>query len=376
MRICLLSERYPPDMGGLAQTVARHARALSNAGHVVHVCVPTAGLLPDSFRTQTDDGITVHRLGLHRQWRDTLSSWSDRLIELNQETDYDLFHGYMVTYAGLVATYLARFCGKKSVVSAHDSDLDHLTFDAARAPFVYKTLEWADVVTADSEDIALKIRTISDRRDVQIIRNSVDVDLFSPDATDTSLRDRLGLDDSVVLGFMGEATAEKGLSVLLRAFARVATHVPAHLVFVGGIRAEDQPAMDLFERTYPHLSIRKVPYQAHTTMPVYYNLMDMVLILSQRDGLPNTLLEAMACARTVVATWVRGIAEVVTHGENGWLIPPGDEDALVKGISALIEDAEARRKIGTAARAKIVSEYASSIELDANLAIYERLLGD
>ena len=58
MRICLLSEKYPPDMGGLAQIVARHANALVRAGHTVHVCVPTVGLLHDGFRTESCDGVT------------------------------------------------------------------------------------------------------------------------------------------------------------------------------------------------------------------------------------------------------------------------------------------------------------------------------
>ena len=374
MRICLLSEKFPPDMGGLAQTVARHARALAQAGHTVHVCVPTVGLLPDSLRTFDDDGITVHHIGMQKQWRDTLAAWSEQLVGLDREFDFDIFHGYLLAYDGFVATYLARYCGKKSVVSAHSSDLDRCAFDAARAPFVFQALAWADVVTAVSQDVVHKVRALSDRRDVPVVHNSVDVDLFNPQAIDDSLPESLGLDENTVVGFVGEAAAEKGLSTLLRAFARVAAQIPAHLIFVGGIRTQDQPVMDLYQEKYPYLSIRQIPYQPHQTLPSYYNLMDLLLIPSQRDGLPNTLLEAMACARTVIASSVGGIREVISHGEDGWLISPRDQDALVESILVLSADVETRKRIGAAARHKICMEYASSIELASNLAIYAQLV--
>lgn len=373
MRVCLLAEKYPPDMGGVALTVARHARALAQAGHTVHVCVPTAGLLHDGFRTYVQDGVTVHSVGMHRQWRDTLAAWRDRLVDLDREVGFDLFHGYLVSYAGFVAAYLARLCGKRSVVSARSSDLDRLAFDAARAPFVFKALEWADTLTAVSKDLARQVEAISGRNS-QVIYNSVDVELFNPDAVDQSLRDRLGLDENVVLGFVGEATAAKGLSVLLRAFSRVAAQVPVHLVFVGGVLARDQPAMERFLRTYPHFSVRQIPYQSHQVLASYYNLMDLVLFPFQGDGLPNTLLEAMACARTVVATSVGGIADVITHAQDGWLVSPGDEDALVESILTLNGDAALRQRLGAAARARICDEYASSLELASYLEIYKGLL--
>jgi phosphatidylinositol alpha-1,6-mannosyltransferase len=375
MRVCLLAEKYPPDMGGVAQTVARHARALAQAGHTVHVCVPTAGLLHDGFRTYVQDGVTVHNVGMHRQWRDTLAAWRDRLVELDREVGFDVFHGYLVSYAGFVAAYLARLCGKTSVVSACSSDLDHMTFDAVRAPFVFKALEWADTLTAVSEDIVRQVCAISGRRDIETIHNSVDIKLFNPDAVDESLRDRLGLDENIVLGFVGEATAEKGLSTLLRAFSRVAAQVPVHLVFVGGILARDQPVMDRFLRTYPHFSIRQIPYQSHQVLASYYTLMDLVLFPFQRDGLPNTLLEAMACGCTVIATSVAGIADAITHAQDGWLISQGDEDALVESVLTLGSDAALRQRLGAAARARICAEYASSLELASYLEIYERLLG-
>jgi glycosyltransferase involved in cell wall biosynthesis len=102
--------------------------------------------------------------------------------------------------------------------------------------------------------------------------------------------------------------------------------------------------------------------------------MDLVLLPLQRNGLPNILLEAMACARPVIATSIDGIVDVVTHAQDGWLIPPDDEDALVESILTLSAATDVRERIGTAARAQICAKYASSLELASYLAIYEKLL--
>jgi glycosyltransferase involved in cell wall biosynthesis len=360
-------------MGGLAQAVARHARALAQAGHVVHACVPTVSVLPDHARISVQEGITVHQLRPHKQWRDTLTAWSEQVITLDREINFDIFHGHFLAYAGFVAAYLARYCGKKSVVSAMGNDVDRFVFDAARAPFVFKALEWADAVTAVSHDLVLKIYAVSGRQDITVVPNGVDSALFNPDATDESLRERLGLDENIVLGFVGEASAQAGLPMLLRAFARVSTQVPVHLLLVGGIRVQDQPVMDLFSSTYPHFSIRQVPYQPHHALPAYYNLMDLMLIPALREGLPNVLLEGMACGRPVIAPSAGGISDVIAHGEDGWLFPPQDEQALIESIMALIHAPQTRKRIGAAARDKIRAQYTLSVELECNLAVYREL---
>ena len=176
MRICLVSDKYPPDMGGLPQAVARHARSLVQAQHNVHVFVPTASVPTDELRTRQEDGITIHRLGPHKRQSDTLAAWGERLIALDQQFQFDLLHGYMAALAGFVATYVTRHRDKRSVVSVRGNDLDVLVFDSAHAPFVFKALSWADAVTAVSRDLAHKAYALAGRQDTTVIPNSVDLD--------------------------------------------------------------------------------------------------------------------------------------------------------------------------------------------------------
>jgi len=91
--------------------------------------------------------------------------------------------------------------------------------------------------------------------------------------------------------------------------------------------------------------------------------------------MPNALLEAMACGRATVSARVGGIPDAVTDGQDGWLVPPRDEDALVERIRCALADSAARRQIGESARRTVLSRFTPESELEANLNIYRRILG-
>jgi glycosyltransferase involved in cell wall biosynthesis len=374
-KVCFLSDTYPPDVGGLAISTARNARLLVQAGHEVHVCVPSAPLSPGEVQETVKNGVAVHRLGPQKKIHDTLTDWFELVAGLGRELSFDLLHGFFAAYAGYLTTFAARYLDARSVVSVRGNDLDRLIFDSARAPFIFYALEQADAVTTVTRDLQRKVLALVNRQGVVHVPNSVDAELFHPSPPDVALRDRLGLDQGYILGFVGEARAKKGLSLLLKAFAKVATKVDAHLLLIGGLRPKDEEVHQLFRRRHPQLSLHLVPYVPQSELVDYYNLMDLVLMPSLRDGLPNVLLEAMACERTVVASDVGGLSDVIEDGQNGFLVPPRDKQALVDRTLSALADADGRRVLGQAARETILRDYTPQHELDNNLRLYHQLLG-
>jgi glycosyltransferase involved in cell wall biosynthesis len=374
-KVCFLADTYPPDVGGLAISTERNARLLVQAGHEVHVCVPSTSLPPGEVQKTVENGVQVHRLGPQKKMHDTLTDWFELVTGLGRELRFDLLHGFFAAYAGYLAAYAARYLGAWSVVSVRGNDLDRLIFDPARAPFILYALEHADAVTAVTRDLQRKVLALVNRQGVVHVPNSVDAELFHPSTPHAALRDKLGLDqEGYVLGFVGEARAKKGLALLLKAFAKVATKVDAHLLLIGGLRPKDEEIYQLFRRRNPQLSLHLVPYVPQSELVDYYNLMDLVLMPSLRDGLPNALLEAMACERTVVASDVGGLSDVIEDGRNGLLVPPRDKQALVEQILSALADADQRRVLGQAARATILRDYTPQHELNNNLRIYHQLL--
>jgi glycosyltransferase involved in cell wall biosynthesis len=377
MKVCLLSDTYPPDVGGLAVSVRRNACNLAAAGHQVHVVAPSHSRPPGSWHVEADGLVNVHRLGAHSRLRETLADWFDLMVELDVAQEFALFHGYFLTYAGYLAALTARYRGKPSVVSARGNDIDVMPFDGRRAVFVFKAMEWADAILAVTRDLAHKAAALSGRDDVRLVHNGVDGELLViPQPPDPALRTNLGLDQRPVVGFVGEARAKKGLGRMLRIFPRLCQEVPAQLLLVGGVRQEDAAMVDFFRRQHPGLPLHLVPPQPNQELPSYYALCDVVILPSLRDGLPNTLLEAMACGRPVVASATGGMLDVVTPGVDGMLLSARDDHVWVEALRQVLLDSEARQRLGSAARQTALDRFTPGQELEAVLAVYEKVLSE
>ncbi|MCL4297022.1 MAG: glycosyltransferase family 4 protein [Anaerolineae bacterium] len=375
MNICLLSDTFPPTPGGLAVSAQRLAGGLAASGHAVHVCAPDPALLPGQITHWVENGMEVHRFGPYRRPDDTRSEWFQLVASLYTRTRFDLLHGYYLVGAGFVTVYTGHYLNLPVVVSARGNDLERTVFDPAQAGSILWALAHATAVTAVSTDLARKAQALAPGREVQVVPNGVDVSLFTPAPPDNSLATRLGLGDGPLVGFVGEARLKKGLAVLLPAFARAAaefTPTP-RLVLIGGARPEAADMLRVFQSQSPGVPVSTIPHTAHTDLPGLYNLLDLLVLPSLRDGLPNALLEGMACGRAIVASEVGGIPDAAQHGKNSLLVPPGEGDALAEAILTLLRQPEKRAALGQAARATVSRQFTPARELAANLELYARL---
>ena len=105
MKIALLSEKYTPDIGGLAISTERLARLLTSAGHNVRVFSPTLSLPPSEKRSLLSSGVSITRFGAHKRVDDTLVDWFEFIVEEHKRDPFDILHAYFLTQAGFVATY-------------------------------------------------------------------------------------------------------------------------------------------------------------------------------------------------------------------------------------------------------------------------------
>ncbi len=150
MRICLLSDKYPPDLGGLAVSVQRLADGLQQAGHAVCVIAPDVTLPPGQLRHIVAENLTIDRFGAARREDDTRVDWFERVARRHSEAPFDVVVGYYLVGAGFVATYVGRYLGVPVVVSARGNDLERAVFAPARGGGVLWALQQADAVTAVS----------------------------------------------------------------------------------------------------------------------------------------------------------------------------------------------------------------------------------
>lgn len=220
----------------------------------------------------------------------------------------------------------------------------------------------ADIITVVSEvERRNLIDAGVDASKIIVNPNGVDVDEFRPGAGGGEIRRSLGLEDKIVVGFIGTFGPWHGAPVLAEAAGLVSHQAHCHFLFMG----------DGDERARTESLIRAAGVNAtftgrlpHQSVPAYLDACDLLIsphvsLEEGREffGSPTKLFEYMAMAKPIVASRLGQIAAVVADGEDGLLVEPGDAAALAKAIERLARDAALRARLGANARSKVVELY-------------------
>jgi glycosyltransferase involved in cell wall biosynthesis len=208
------------------------------------------------------------------------------------------------------------------------------------------------------------------------ICNGIDTKRFVPEAASTVPAIRA--DARHVVAILGHISEVKGHPTFVEAAALVARQFPqSRFVAIGGetiqqgLRARlEQRARDLgLGDRVQFLGFRNDVAQILTAA-------DVVVMPSHAEGFPLAVLEAMACAKPVVATPVGGVPEAVIDGVTGLLIPPGRPDALADAVTRLLNDPALRQQMGAAARQRIRDRFSVEVFAGAVQALYTEALQD
>ncbi|UCD34336.1 MAG: glycosyltransferase family 4 protein [Nitrospiraceae bacterium] len=186
-------------------------------------------------------------------------------------------------------------------------------------------------------------------------------------------RAKYGLDRGApVIANVGILRSVKGHEVTLRSVQRVVDAVPGVRYLIAG----DGPRQKALEDLARELGI--VEHVLFTgfveDVREVYALSDVVVLSSWSEGLPQSVLQAMAAGVPVVATRVGGVPEVVVHGDTGLLVEPGDHEGLAQGIITLLRQPEAGKRLAGRARELVMKEHSAEHMLDQIEQLYERLL--
>ncbi|MEI6401053.1 MAG: glycosyltransferase family 4 protein [Actinomycetota bacterium] len=212
-------------------------------------------------------------------------------------------------------------------------------------------------------------------RRVRLLGNGIDLSRFDPSASGNHARAERRLswgvdNDDVVVGVVGRLVREKGIVELLEAAHRLRTsHSRVRFVIVGPTDEGKADAVDAasIERA---VADGVVFTGARTDMPECYSAFDVFVTASWREGFPRSAMEAAAMGLPTVATDIRGNRQVIDDGVTGVLIPVRDASALAAAVADLADDAERRRAMGTAARARALEHFDQQRVIDISLAAY------
>ena len=189
------------------------------------------------------------------------------------------------------------------------------------------------------------------------LTNGIDTDAFAANARGAGVRAELGLDGRRVIACVGRLIEAKGQGILLEAFARLRqTHPDVALLLVG-----DGPARGELESRVRTLGLAgQVVFAGNRRdIPAVLSATDVFVLPSFAEGIPLSLLEAMAAGVPVVATAVPGNTNVVAHDGLGRLVPPRDAAAIAAAVAGLLDTPEAARRIGGAGQAHVRTHFDS-----------------
>jgi glycosyltransferase involved in cell wall biosynthesis len=413
MRILLLAQFFPPDIGGEERHVFNLAKTLAERGHQVAVATHRMAGVPDSETLAS--GVRVHRFvtaamrlpGVYSTSRTHHPPLPDPLgvRELSriarQEWPHVVHaHNWIVNSAvalrrsspggprfGLVLTLhdFSHVCATKRLMRLGS---------ACEGPTVARCLPCATAhygpalgpltVGATALMRPWKNRAVDH---VVCVSNAVASGNHIPRGPNTSVIPNFVLDEAVLgragdtaagraedvpsglpkeafLLFVGELSGDKGLPTLLRAYERLGTRRPPLLLV--GRPTPDTPAR------FPGGAVVCAEWPHEHVMAAFRRCLCAVLPSTCLDACPTTVLEAMASGRPVVATTTGGIVDMITDGENGLLVPPGDEDKLAEAMARLLSDAGLRARLATGARER-AQRFTASAVVERLEAVYLRV---
>ena len=216
------------------------------------------------------------------------------------------------------------------------------------------------------------------------IPNGVETNLFKPldNSSKKKLRAELGLPiDMKLVLVVGHFSIEKSMNHVLDAWLNIqeSTVIKSGVVFIGStnnhnFEVDGNTVNSMHAKSKPFIGKKVFFIEGVSNIEQYYQSSDIYVLSSSREGLPNTLLEAMSCALPVVSTRLPGITDwVVDHQDNGIMYDHGDIDALECVLKNLLENDNFGQKLGVNARATIKSNFDISSTVNKIHNIYEDL---
>lgn len=358
--------------GGPEKTILNSPRFLKTAGYDCALAYlhppgdPGFATLEDRARQLEAELLSFPDRGL------TDLSVVKRLVTLCRERHVTIWHGhdYKSDALGLL---VRRFHPMRLVTTVHGWGVT-----SKKTPLYYAIdracLKHYERVVCVSDELlgdCLKAGIPADR--CCEIENAIDVSAYENLPARDEARRTLNLPSGqFVIGAVGRLSAEKAFDVLIRAVDQlIDSGLPVSLIIAG-----DGPERSRLEALIRELKREdQIRLTGHVSDPrVVFAALDAFVISSTSEGLPNVLLEAMACGVPVISTAVGGIPKVITDEHDGLLIPSGSEAALVTSLTRLLHNDALRVSLRTAARETIRSRYSFEFRMRKMVALYDELL--
>lgn len=291
-------------------------------------------------------------------------TWS--IIQLVRRVRYDIVHVHW-PLPHIVFGACARIAGKTRLCSTFYGL--EIRWFKKRFPWLIKPL----AILMNKSDMITAISTHTRGELQNIVTKKVEIIPFSAAVPERKTR----LSDENIILFVGRLVERKGLAYLIKAFADIVSDIPHRLIIIG-----NGPERPELEDLVKHL---KLADRVHLTGWIsaeeklrYYEKCSFFVLPAVYDkhgdteGLGVVMIEAMYCAKPVIASNVGGITDIIIDRVNGLLVPPADPPALAEAIKLLATDDALRKKMGAQAKKDVDARFNWNTIVNKLIALYEK----
>jgi glycosyltransferase involved in cell wall biosynthesis len=371
LKILHLYKDYFPVLGGIENHLRVLCEGLAARGHEVTALVTSR---TRHTHEQRQGELRVYRAG--RLLHAASTPISPAMLRAARTADADLVHLHYPYPPGDLA-YFARRDRAPLVVTYHSDIVRQKTLDRLYAPLRERTLAAAARILPTNAPYIQSspvLRRFAAK--CQVVPLSVDLERFaSPDrALAAELRARFAPGGEPLALFVGRLRYYKGLHLLIAAMAAA----PGNLLIVG-TGGEEQALRRQVAGAGLGARVHFAGDVSDVALPAYYAAADMFVLPSQlrAEAFGIVLLEALAAGLPLVTTELgTGTSWVNQHGRTGFVVPPGDPQALARALRALAASDELRRSLGAAGRLRAEAEFGHQRMVSHVEAIYRELLPD
>ncbi|CAM3065849.1 N-acetyl-alpha-D-glucosaminyl L-malate synthase BshA [Staphylococcus argensis] len=364
-----------PSMGGSGIIATELGIKLAERGHDVHFITSN---IPFRIRKPLPN-ITFHQVEVNQyavfRYAPYDITLSTKIAEVIDEYDLDILHmHYAVPHAvcGILGRQMAKKKDVKIMTTLHGTDITVLGYDHTLRNGIKFGIEQSDLVTSVSNALAQQTYDIvQPDKDIVTIYNFVRETEFET-KHDESLKAYYNIQpEEKVLIHVSNFRKVKRIDTIIDTFAKVRAEQPAKLLLLG----DGPELMDMKAKVHEmNLQDDILFLGKQDWVSEFYQMADLVLLLSEKESFGLTLLEAMKTGVVPIGSNAGGIKEVIKHGETGYIVDVGDSDAASRYALQLLNDQELYQRLQSNMLTDIEQRFGSELITDQYEHYYQQLI--
>ena len=283
-----------------------------------------------------------------------------QVMSINRKSRISIIHAQDTGYGGLSAIMSAKILRVPVIISSHG--VRHVILSKAlngisgRLSLLFE--HWLDLITTKRADLMIAVsasveeyfaRLGVEKGKITTIPIGIEISKFKvSEEVREALREELGIQNDVVIGFVGRFSVEKNPFTLLEAFAEASRHADKMvLIFVGTGPVEGKLRMLSYDRGInDKIIFTGIRYDINRLLSAF----DIFILPSYTEGCPTAMLEAMASGKAIIASDIPSIREIVRNGKEAILVNPYDAEELKRATLLLYNNPSLRIKLSRKAR--------------------------